>query len=304
MQHWTTIWSKRLALATMLGMLLILVMGALVTKTDSGKACGDTWPLCNGEFIPAYTIPSLIEYSHRIVVGIVSMILLAAAALVFIYGKRRDAKMYVIGTLVSVVLQAYLGARAALDQEQKLILALHFGISLLAFAFSLLLYVTYTRWGDFAAAFKSKRPGGLFRGLAWFTLLYSYVVVYLGAYVRHTVSSGGCSGWPLCNGEIIPSSFSGATGIVFTHRVAALLLFVLVLVLFMTARNFYRNETYLYGACKGVLLFICLQVLSGAAVTWTVSSDLYLLTGLIHAVLVACLFGILCYLCVLLSSKS
>ena len=53
---------KWLAAATSIGMFLVLVNGALVTKTESGRGCGDDWPLCNGKFVPAYTLESMIEY--------------------------------------------------------------------------------------------------------------------------------------------------------------------------------------------------------------------------------------------------
>lgn len=39
---------KWLSVASSLGMLLVLVGGALVTKTESGLGCGRSWPLCNG----------------------------------------------------------------------------------------------------------------------------------------------------------------------------------------------------------------------------------------------------------------
>lgn len=73
-------------------MFLILAMGALVTKADAGRGCGDEWPLCHGKFVPAHTISSFIEYSHRLVVGIVTIILIATFILVFRYVKRKDAK--------------------------------------------------------------------------------------------------------------------------------------------------------------------------------------------------------------------
>ncbi len=138
---------KRFSYASAIGMFLILVMGALVTKTESGRGCGEDWPLCNGRFIPAYTIESLIEYNHRLVVGAVSMILLATALLVWIYSKRSDAKFYVSGALLFTLLQAVLGALAVVWPTSSAVLALHFGFSLIAFAFTLLLAIIYSPYG-------------------------------------------------------------------------------------------------------------------------------------------------------------
>src|SRR4051812_19132343 len=49
---------QRLANLSAIGMFLILAMGALVTKADAGRGCGDEWPLCHGKFVPAHTISS------------------------------------------------------------------------------------------------------------------------------------------------------------------------------------------------------------------------------------------------------
>ncbi|UUZ84019.1 COX15/CtaA family protein [Paenibacillus sp. P26] len=137
-------WLRRFSYASAIGMFLILLMGTLVTKTDSGRGRGTDWPLCNGKFIPAYTIQSLIEYSHRFVTGIVGLILLATMILVFMYSRRKDAKWYISGAMFFTVLQAILGAMAVIWPTSAPVLALHFGFSLLSFAFTLLLALVFS----------------------------------------------------------------------------------------------------------------------------------------------------------------
>ncbi|MDF2962000.1 MAG: cytochrome caa3 oxidase [Paenibacillus sp.] len=289
-------WLKRFSFASMYGMFLIIVMGALVTKTESGAGCGDDWPLCNGKFIPAYTIESIIEYSHRFVVGVVGIILLITTILVFLFSKRKDAKWFVSGAMFFTVLQAILGAMAVIWPQSSAVLALHFGFSLMAFAFTLLLALVYTRFGNTLSGASS-----LSIGVRWgvvLTLLYSYAVVYLGAFVRHTQSSGGCIGWPLCNGQVIPEMI-GATRIVFAHRVGAILLFLVIVWLFLAIRSQQEPQDNAYQASKWALILVVLQIFSGALVTLSMGYDWYLLASLLHAVLISCLFGILCYLCVL-----
>ncbi|MGG1517482.1 COX15/CtaA family protein [Paenibacillus oryzisoli] len=289
-------WIQRLANISAIGMFLILAMGALVTKADAGRGCGDEWPLCHGKFVPAHTISSFIEYSHRLVVGVVTLVLIATFYLVFRYVKRSDAKFYITMTVVMTLIQAAMGALAVIWPQSSLVLALHFGLSLLAFAFSLLLALVFTPFGQFLP---QKRISSGFKTLVWSTTIYSYIVVYLGAYVRHTTSTGGCTGWPLCNGEVIPE-FKGATGIVFTHRIAALLLFFCILALYLQARRHYQGSDKLWFGSKWALITVTLQVISGAVVTWSMGNETaYLFTGMIHAMIVACMFGFLCYLCVL-----
>lgn len=290
-------WLKRFSFASMYGMFLILIMGALVTKTESGRGCGDDWPLCNGKFVPAYTIESIIEYSHRFVVGVVGIILLITMLLVFVFSKSKEAKWFVSGAMLFTVMQAILGAMAVIWPQSSAVLALHFGFSLMAFAFTLLLALVYTRYGQSL----SGPPSRLSLGVRWgvgLTLIYSYAVVYLGAFVRHTQASGGCIGWPLCNGEVIPE-MTGHTGIVFAHRLGAILLFLFIMWLFIAIRTQQEKQDNAYQAAKWALILVVLQIFSGAWVTLSLGYDWYLIASLVHAVLISCLFGILCYLCVL-----
>ncbi|AXC11593.1 Heme A synthase, cytochrome oxidase biogenesis protein Cox15-CtaA [Acidisarcina polymorpha] len=57
------------------------------------------------------------------------------------------------------------------------------------------------------------------RKYAWFVLGWNITVVLWGAIVRATGSGAGCGNhWPLCNGEVFPTSPRIATMIEFTHR--------------------------------------------------------------------------------------
>jgi len=290
-------WLKWSSFASMYGMLLILIMGALVTKTESGRGCGDDWPLCNGKFVPAYTIESIIEYSHRFVTGIVGMILLVTLILVLRYSTRKDAKWFVSLAMVFTVLQAILGAMAVMWPQSSATLALHFGISLVAFALTLLLALVYTRFGSMLSETKQSLSPGI-KWAIWIITIYCYGVVYLGAFVRHTNSAGGCIGWPLCNGQVIPE-LSGATLIVFIHRLGAVLMLLLLLWFYFTVKKQMGDKGNVVQAGKWALIFVLLQILSGGYVTLSMGYDWYLLASMLHTILISCLFGILCYLCVL-----
>src|SRR5277367_707890 len=57
------------------------------------------------------------------------------------------------------------------------------------------------------------------RRYAWFVVAWNIAVILWGAVVRATGSGAGCGNhWPLCNGEVIPTSPGVATVIEFTHR--------------------------------------------------------------------------------------
>lgn len=287
---------RALAIAACIGMLLVLLGGALVTNTDSGRGCGDDWPLCNGKFVPAYTVESMIEYSHRLVTGFEGLLVLATAALMF-KRYRKDQKgfkeplFYAGGALLFTIIQALMGAAAVMWPQSPPIMAIHFGISLLAFAATLLLVIwTFRAKNGPPAVFEV--PRSVFPRVL-LTAIYSYVVVYLGAFIRHTDSGGGCLGWPLCNGEVVPE-ISGATGIVFIHRVAALLLGISIAGLFLHIRKVSVAGKGLTKPAAWTLGLVITQIFSGAWLTLTITNDnLFLFTNLLHNLIVTGLFGLL-----------
>ncbi|WP_152393902.1 COX15/CtaA family protein [Paenibacillus guangzhouensis] len=285
-----------LAWSTFIGMFLVLLAGALVTKTGSGRGCGDDWPLCNGKFIPAYTVESLIEYSHRMVTGIVGILVL----LTFLYTWRylrehTEAIVYAGGTLLFTVVQALMGAAAVLWPQQPAVMALHFGISLLAVASSMLLVVwirRLERMGD--SGHSTFLPKSMYF-MSWGIWVFCYVVVYLGAYIRHLEVEAGCMGWPLCNGQLIPY-LGGASGIVFLHRVAAAVLFLLIagFYFFVRRRETNGEPSMLRKAAMYAIIFVVAQIFSGGLLNETIhNEDVYLFASLLHNVLATALFSIL-----------
>src|SRR5699024_8665246 len=76
------------------GMLFISVGGALVTRTDSGAGCGESWPLCHGELIPSNIPPELvIELSHRLVSSVMGITIVLLAVIAWkVIGHIREVK--------------------------------------------------------------------------------------------------------------------------------------------------------------------------------------------------------------------
>ncbi|WP_337098104.1 COX15/CtaA family protein [Paenibacillus sp. YIM B09110] len=289
---------RTLAIATCIGMLLVLLAGALVTNTDSGRGCGDDWPLCNGKFVPSYTLESLIEYSHRLVTGFEGILVLATYVAVRRMHRRdkqsgayKEPLLYAGGALLFTIVQALMGAAAVKWPQSPPVMAIHFGISLIAFAATLLL-VVWTYRAKRGQTGIVKVPASIFP-IALATAVYCYVVVYLGAFIRHTEAAGGCLGWPLCNGEIVPE-IEGATGAVFIHRVAALVLGIVIAGLYVFIRKVSKPEAGLTKAAGWSLILVITQIFSGALLTATVSNeDWFIFTSLLHNLIITGLFGLL-----------
>lgn len=291
---------KRLGVITSLGVLLVLIQGALVTNTGSGEGCGQTWPLCFGQVIPLDPPPeTVIEFSHRLVAGIVGMLVIAMA----IWSWRRlkhmpETRFLAIISVFMIIFQGLLGAGAVVFGQSDLIMALHFGFSALSFASVVLL----TR-----LAFEDSNPqkqyapivSKAYKGYVIFVAIYSYVAIYTGAYVKHTNATLACSGFPLCNGQWVPDVFTEAIGVQLLHRSAAILLSLLLVVLFIWTVKTFRACRVLVVCASLAMLLVIGQAASGAAVVLTYNATLTL--GIFHALLISLLFTLLCYMVMLVT---
>src|SRR5699024_732902 len=126
---------KLLSVVASLGMVFVLIGGALVTKTDSGLGCGESWPLCEGQLLPDDITPELIvEISHRMVSGIMGEGVLALSILAWILiGHIREVQFLAFMSSFFLILQALLRAAAVVWNQSDFIMATHFGISLISF---------------------------------------------------------------------------------------------------------------------------------------------------------------------------
>lgn len=205
---------KWLSYLTFVVMFFATFGGTVVTKTDSGLGCGHEWPLCHGEFVPAHTIASLIEYSHRLVSGLAGLTAVAVVVAFHLFAKKRsDLRTYSVLTLIFVLVQAVMGAMAVVYDQSSAVLAFHFGFSLIAFASSLMLALGARRMDKLGeASYPSggtSRVSATFRGYTWAVTIYSYIVVYIGAYVSHTNSAGGAWDGRCATGSSFPSCPEG-----------------------------------------------------------------------------------------------
>ncbi|MCM3708252.1 MULTISPECIES: COX15/CtaA family protein [Cytobacillus] len=292
---------KWLAVLTSIGMLLVLLGGALVTKTESGMGCGKSWPLCNGELVPTDITPELIiELAHRLVSGTIGFMVLILSIWTWRkIGHIRETKFLALTSLFFLILQALIGAAAVVWGQSDFVLALHFGISLISFAAVLLLTLLIFEVDKKFEAEKliiDKRMRKHIIGVS----LYSYAVVYTGALVRHVNASLVCRDWPLCiNGSFtLPSNMY--EWVQMGHRAAAGLIFIWIGYITYLAIKHYKNQKVIYWGWIISFILVSLQVAAGALVVLT---RLNLYIALAHAFFISCLFGVLSYF-ILLSSRS
>ena len=265
---------KWLAIATTIGMILVLLGGALVTKTDSGMGCGRSWPLCNGQFLPTEITPELIiELAHRLVSGAVGLMVLILSIWTWkVIGHIRETKFLSFLSFFFIVLQGLIGAAAVKWGQSDFVLALHFGISLISFAAVLLLTLLIFEIDKKFEADKliiDKRMGFHIISVS----IYSYLVIYTGALVRHTESSLVCRDWPLCINDSPALPGNLYEWVQMGHRAAAGIIFIWIAYITFLAFKHYRHQKVIYwGWIIAFMLSYNASVIWGSSCFYTIKS--------------------------------
>lgn len=246
-----------------------IVFGAIVRITGSGMGCGDSWPQCAGQwFPPLERLDLIIEVTHRYIAAALTLAIVTLTLTAFV--RRRRAGVGGPGGVLHatvlaaslVVLAALLGAATVkLELANKGVIVAH-----LAIAMSLLavLLVVISRAGGLGYDGKGAPVNLVHRRTA--LAAYSaaglvFVVIVLGALTAHIPGANtACSGFPLCNGALLPTA--AAQHVQYTHRIVA---FLLVLhtgaIAVSTAR---RRETPVVGLARLTFGVILLQIVLAA----------------------------------------
>jgi len=279
---------RRLVLATGIATFVLIIVGGVVRVSDSGLGCGPAgsgfhgWPFCNGDVVPGMDLNTIVEYTHRAVAGIVSVMILSIVVLA--WRREREYLAPAVALLLLVLAQAALGGATVEDNLEEAYVAAHLGLAMLLLGG--LLYL----WRSVSGA--SATPGG--RGMRTLSIVASVAVlctVVAGGYMAGTQKYGradyqlgdgahhACGKeFPTCNGDFMPFGQARLVDIHLTHRAFMYLTTLLVIALVVTAVRRGVLMRYAWGLA-GLLVA---QVLVGALNVWL---DEYELMILLHLAL-------------------
>jgi heme A synthase len=233
---------------------LLIVLGAVVRITGSGMGCGDHWPLCNGHlFPPLNDIGTVIEWSHRLVAALVSVLVVALAGYAWRLrrsgipglppGVSRVSRVPFVA-LGLLVLQVLLGAVTVKLGLPPWTVILHLGTAMVLLATLLV-----------AASPHPLAPSPFGRGGTIVLVGLAFVTVLFGALTANLGAAAACTGFPLCNGQLWPSG-GGLAVVQWIHRLLAYALAAYVIVVAVRSRG---------RGAWGVVALVALQVALGAA---------------------------------------
>lgn len=275
---------RRLALATIGATFLLVIVGGIVRVSGSGLGCGPAgsgfhgWPFCNGDIVPGVDLNSVVEYTHRVLAGIVGAMIAAIAVLSWRRHRAHRALVRAaVAALVLVIAQALLGAATVEKDLDEGLVAAHLGMAMALLA--LLIYIWRAAKPENVGA-APPDGGPRFRGLSLATSAFAFATIVAGGYMAGTQNYGradyqlgdgahhACGKeFPTCNGDFLPFGQTRLVDIHLTHRVFVYVTAILVVALVVTALRRRASDGIVRTAwAAGGLLAV--QLVVGALNVW------------------------------------
>jgi len=224
----------KLARFTVLATLGLIVLGGVVRSTGSGLACPD-WPLCHGRLIPAFQAQVLLEWSHRFVAFLVSLLTVALAlAIVLSKELRRALLPRLVIAIGLLVMQIVLGALTVWKLLQFGVVTWHLGNALLFLAALLSIAERAQRLAEGTGP-RVQENWGVRVALASAAVA-TLVQTLLGGLVSTSHAGLACPDFPGCHGVAFPP-LEGLVGLQMIHRYGAYLLFAFVVLVAFATRK-------------------------------------------------------------------
>jgi heme A synthase len=281
---------RNLAYVTAALVFALILVGGVVRISDSGLGCGpagsgtEGWPLCDGGVVPAIDTHMIVEYTHRVLAGIVAVLIAYLAWTA--WRRRRSEQLLVrvsIGAFVLILLQAALGGLTVEKGLEEELVATHLGVAMIQIG--LVLLMARLSGPD---AVPSLRPGGprALRILTPVALVAVLATIAAGGYMSASELHGtgrehrsvdahmACGDeFPSCGGEFLPFGRSQALDIHLTHRAlmyfaVTVLLALVAVVMTMRRRLDPVSATALTRLALVIVGVMLVQVLLGAVNVW------------------------------------
>ena len=281
--------AQRLALATCILTIVLIGIGAYVRATGSGLGCPD-WPTCHGGAIPPNSRHSLIEFSHRFTASVVGVMVIAVALTAWKFYRHVPFAVWTATIVVPMVgVQAILGAITVKTELPPQVVATHLVFAMVVLTAELAVFLSMYlhdadnrgRLASITSA-PSRLPGKVaLAGIVWLA-----GVMWVGAYMAESGASTACTGWPTCNGSVLPAD-NNPEIIHMLHRyLAGLFIFFIAPLVWVAWKR--RREIFWCGpvAIAVGVLYVA-QVMVGAFNVWYTFPDWLSVT---HTVIAACVW--------------
>lgn len=256
--------------ASVIGTFLLILMGSILRVTESGGTCLD-WPTCVGQWTPPAGWEQIgdgvsLDYLHRLLTAIVAPIIFTTAVIAW---RRHSDDVWVQRLLVIVVflmgVQVVFGGVVALrgsGLKLNWLSPIHLGLSLLILSCLIVATVKEYYAGDKLSSVRRLVYQSSFGRLSLLTLVTFTLLLISGTVLSAGQYGTACSGWPLCNGSLIPGNIAGWINL--SHRFLVLFVVGLVSLLFIRAWRTQKTQVGILVASTALGVLFVAQALMGA----------------------------------------
>jgi heme A synthase len=258
---------RRLAVAASAATYLLIVAGGVVRVSGSGLGCGITgqdWPLCHGRLVPPADLATVIEFSHRMLATLSTVLVVSLAVVAWSrYRHLRRVTLPVTAVVMLLVVQILLGAVTVELRLPGEVVLIHLANALLLLG--VLLYATVQTYADTSGAPRAVADPAratAVRRLTWAAAA-TYVLVLSGALVVANGAGWACAGWPLCGNGFQLEGGTYATYNLLHRGVAGVVAVLLLLAVHGVVRT-HRGVRPVRLASLVVMLLLLAQVAAGA----------------------------------------
>jgi heme o synthase len=250
--------------ATVLAFVLVLLEG-VVRIAGTTLGCASDWYLCTAQPESLWSWTAAVEFSLR---GSLTGLGVALLLLVYHGWRLRNASRWlaglpVIALVVTGTIAGLTFSGTSLDLTLGRIGSMQILLGLLVIT-SLLAIVR--------SSGVETNPSPAFSQFGWIAggsaLAVLGLIIAGGAIATSDAASGACSGWPLCDGQLVPSGFT-AVDLHLSHRWVALFATIGILVAATLARRLYAGAPAVRGLINAAAVLMAAQIFIGAATVWS-----------------------------------
>jgi len=230
------LWLSRFAKFVVLFTLALIFVGSMVTTLGAGMSVPD-WPTTFGYNMFAFPIsrwtgPFFWEHVHRVVASLLGMLTVILTVWVWFADQRRWLRVLVITALLAVIIQGLMGGFRVTEDNR--FLAIVHGCLAQAFLCQMvwIALALSPKWHPLAE--NGVSPGRLrsWKRWAWGLTAVIFIQLILGATMRHLDAGLAIPTFPLMpDGSLLPSVHTREIHLNFTHRVWAIVVTAVVIIL-------------------------------------------------------------------------
>jgi cytochrome c oxidase assembly protein subunit 15 len=181
----------RLPLVSTIVIGLQMVLGGIIVGRDAGFVCPD-WPLCHGEVLPKLTPMLAFEMVHRVSAIVVTLLVLATAAVVLVkHLENRGMVWTSVLAVLSLVAQVVVGGLIVIFKLPGIVTTIDVMNSMFLLGLNVCLTVLWKQHDDILSGknvVEDVQLGNLAKS-AWWMVGTLGIAILVGAVFRHTGAS-------------------------------------------------------------------------------------------------------------------